>query len=381
MGTGKVKNVDKEDVADSIIWKDFMAINLKMKSSDVFKDKEPPEGEEEEADPAKFKFPWHCEKGVIADAKKLNIEFNEARFLKPVKIFVTGPPASGKTFYSELINGYYNIPRVCVKELTDKAFAMSKTEEEEGLASEIKAKLEEMRDAAVAKIEEERAEKDYGDEEPPEIDRDGLPIRVPDDIIYKLMILRLNENDCRNRGYILDGYPRSFEDCQHIFLKREKKFDEEGNEVEEDEPELEEGQKKSFKGYIKEDSIFPSSSIVFNQEDKFLMDRVKNLSEEQIAGTHYNAADMKRRLKAYRNVNESQVAEPSVQAFFKDNSVQQFERDAASDKETVFNSLKIYIERFGKPNNYQSFDEDVEAQRRLNVEKNIYQKVEESKKT
>ena len=111
------------------------------------------------------------------------------------------------------------------------------------------------------------------------------------------------------------------------------------------------------------------------------MDRVKNLSEEQIAGTHYNAADMKRRLKAYRNVNESKVAEPSVQAFFKDLEVQQFERDAASDKDTVFNSLKIYIERFGKPNNYQSFDEDVEAQRRLNVEKHIYQKVEEEKKT
>lgn len=89
---------------------------------------------------------------------------------------------------------------------------------------------------------------------------------------------------------------------------------------------------------------------------------------------------MKRRLKSYKSVNESQVAEPSVQAFFKEHGVQIFERDAAADKQTVFNSLKIYIERFGKPNNYQSFDEDVEAQRRLNVEKQIYQKVEEEKK-
>ena len=150
MGTGKVKHVEKEDVADSILWKDFISINLKMKSSDVFKDKEPPEGEEEEADPAKFKFPWHCEKGIIADAKKLNIEFNEARFLKPVKIFVTGPPASGKTFYSELINGYYNIPRVCVKELTDKAFAMSKTEEEEGLAHRRQSSIDDVLEVAEA---------------------------------------------------------------------------------------------------------------------------------------------------------------------------------------------------------------------------------------
>jgi hypothetical protein len=73
-----------------------------------------------------------------------------------------------------------------------------------------------------------------------------------------------------------------------------------------------------------------------------------NLSEEQIAGTHYNGKDMKRRLKSYRSINESKVAEPSVQAFFKEHSVALFERDAASEKETVFNSLKIYIERVSK---------------------------------
>jgi adenylate kinase family enzyme len=91
---------------------------------------------------------------------------------------------------------------------------MSKTEEEDGLAFEIKTKLEELRDAAVAKIEEERAEIELPDgEEWPEIDRDGLKIRIPDDIVYNLLKIRLNENDCRNRGYILDGFPRSYKDC------------------------------------------------------------------------------------------------------------------------------------------------------------------------
>lgn len=52
-----------------------------MKTSDVFKDKDPPEGEEEDADPAKFKFPWFCEKGILDNAKQLNIEFNVARDL------------------------------------------------------------------------------------------------------------------------------------------------------------------------------------------------------------------------------------------------------------------------------------------------------------
>jgi adenylate kinase family enzyme len=61
----------------------------------------------------------------------------------------------------------------------------------------------------------------------------------------------LNENDCRNRGYVLDGYPRNFKDCQYIFLKKDKKIDPEtGEEVEEEEPELEEGEEKSFDKYI-----------------------------------------------------------------------------------------------------------------------------------
>lgn len=75
-----------------------------MKTSDVFKDKEAPE--EAELTPeeeAKLKFPWHCEGGVVANTLQLNIELNEARNLRPVKLFVTGPPASGKTFYSEKI--------------------------------------------------------------------------------------------------------------------------------------------------------------------------------------------------------------------------------------------------------------------------------------
>jgi adenylate kinase family enzyme len=257
--------LDSDDIAQSIIWKDYLSINLKMKTSDVFKDGEPAEDAEDAEEAAKaLKFPWHCEKGIIENAKSLNVEFNEARQLNPVKIFFTGPPASGKSFYSEKISSYYNLPHVHVKQLSDQALEMSKTEEEEGLAFEIKTKLEELKDAAAAKIEEERAEIELPDgEEWPEIDKDALGVRVPDDIIYNLLKMRLNQNDCRNRGYVLDGLPRSFKDCQNIFLVKPKKIDPEtGEEIEEEEEELEEGQEKSYDGYIIDKSIFATSCIV-----------------------------------------------------------------------------------------------------------------------
>lgn len=157
---------------------------------------------------------------------------------------------------------------------------MAKIEEEtDELVAEIKAKVEELRDAMVAQIEENRPETE---EEPPEIDRETLKIRLPDEILYKLLKISLTENACRNRGYILDGYPRTFKNACEVFLKRIKKFDEEGNEIEEDEPELEEGEEKSWDGYEPNKDIFPSSVIVLKGEDDFLIERVKNLEEEVI---------------------------------------------------------------------------------------------------
>lgn len=203
----------------------------------IFKDKEPAEGEDiEDAAVAKrLKFPWHCEKGIVENARQLNLEFNEARHLEPVKIFVTGPPASGKTFYTEKINNYYNLPRVHVKELVDKAFEMAKKagDEEEGgggedanpLSGAIKEVVDRMRteaaEAEVERIKKEAEDKGVELEEEPEVDPESLPIRLPSQgIIYDLLKERLNENDCRNRGYILDGFPRNYEDCQWIFLKK-----------------------------------------------------------------------------------------------------------------------------------------------------------------
>lgn len=125
-----------------------------MRATDAFKDGEVPEdaGDDAEEIAKKLKFPWHCEKGIVENIRMLNEEFNNCRGLHPVKIFVTGPPASGKTYYSERLAVYYNIPRVHAKELVDRAFALSKFEEGQGteLGEEIRAKVEEIKDALVA---------------------------------------------------------------------------------------------------------------------------------------------------------------------------------------------------------------------------------------
>jgi adenylate kinase len=98
-----------------------MLIDLKMRTSSIFKKLPVPldeEGNEVELDEEKEKllaFDWHCKEGIWASARQLNEEFNEARKLKPVKIMITGPPASGKSFYSQEVKKNYDVPHITVK--------------------------------------------------------------------------------------------------------------------------------------------------------------------------------------------------------------------------------------------------------------------------
>lgn len=195
-----------------------------------------------------------------------------------------------------------------------------------------------------AQIEEARGDPPE-DTEWPEIDRTTLPIRVPDDILYRLLKKKLLENAFRNRGYILDGFPRTHKDAKYCFLYRPVKLNEEGEPEEPEEEELEEGQEKTFDGYVQDPQIMPASCIVLKGEDKALTNRVMSLTEEQILGTHYSQKDMERRLNAYRVANNSQVAEPSVQDFFKNQGISVFEMAHDTPTEFALNAFKIYIER------------------------------------
>lgn len=69
-----------------------------------------------------------------------------------------------------------------------------------------------------------------------------MKVRLPDEILFKILRLRLTDNDCRNRGYILDGFPRTYNQAQEVFMFKPKKLDENGEEIAEEEVELEEGE-------------------------------------------------------------------------------------------------------------------------------------------
>ena len=119
MGTGKIASVSAGSISDSQGWRECLTINLRMKASDAFKaiplTPEEQEAEDTEQLAKDKRFPWHSKFGIRKTIRTLEQEFNSFRGLNPVKIFITGPPASGKTFYAEKLAHYYNIPRVHVR--------------------------------------------------------------------------------------------------------------------------------------------------------------------------------------------------------------------------------------------------------------------------
>lgn len=150
-----------------------------------------------------------------------------------------------------------------------------------------------------------------GKGEPPA--KEDVQVKLPDNYLFTLMKMKLNENDCRNRGYILDGFPRTYKDCQNLFLTKPPKKDDEEEDAADEE---EEGAEKNWSKYILDTLIAPKNFICLEGQNDFLKTRVKELPEETTAGTHWNEEGMNRRLKAYRDANENEEGNPSVKDFF-----------------------------------------------------------------
>ena len=87
---------------------------------------------------------------------------------------------------------------------------------------------------------------------------------------------RLSQNDCQNRGYILDGYPVCYSTSLEVFYitpekpkPKEKKVDGEGNEIEEEDAGEEMDPEELAKKYAPkfQSHIYPDSVILIRGSD------------------------------------------------------------------------------------------------------------------
>ena len=248
---------------------------------------------------------------MCSNIQLIKKEFEIQRGLKPVKVYLTGPPCSGKSFFGQQLGEHYNIPHIHMEKLLQDLLCWDQEKEDNHLKlnserDRLVAEIKKRRDADAAaykknideqraKLESAREEDEKSNEEKPENedeekkegdgeneDEDEAPKapvkqvekaievkvdgesdddfefidikekiktytqahgkekRIPDELINEAVRWRLNRNDCQNRGYILDGVPKSFQQANDVFVitpkAPEKKKPAEGDEDAEEEP-------------------------------------------------------------------------------------------------------------------------------------------------
>ena len=98
--------------------------------------------------------------------------------------------------------------------------------------------------------------------------------KIPSGTMSEAFRWRLSQNDCQNRGYILDGYPTCYATALEVFFitpeqpkPKEKKFDEEGNEIEEEAEEVDPEEEKKKYAPKFQSHIYPDAAILLRGTD------------------------------------------------------------------------------------------------------------------
>lgn len=88
IGSGAIKECQISEVINEP-WCEFLSVDVKLKTSQVLLDN----------------LEWKCKAGISSSSMKmLNDEFNYFRGLFPLKVFITGPPCSGKTYFASKLS-------------------------------------------------------------------------------------------------------------------------------------------------------------------------------------------------------------------------------------------------------------------------------------
>lgn len=197
--------------ADELTWeyKDVMLLDLVMKPSAPMLDKE---------------FQWWSRKGIVTNIRNVADEFCRWRNLRPIKMVAWGPPGAGTERLCAKVAERYlheNPPHFSVEDILQEIL-----NDDSGRGAKLKRKLA-------------KAAKKPGGK---------LPLKLRTKLIRDKLL-----KTARYRGYVLDGYPTSYEEAEALFFERvipdgedepeeedplaPKDGDDEAEEEEEDEPE------------------------------------------------------------------------------------------------------------------------------------------------
>ena len=110
--------------------------------------------------------------------------------------------------------------------------------------------------------------------------------KISSELMSKAFRWRLSQNDCQNRGYVLDGYPICYKTAIEVFFitpppieKKPPQLDENGDEIPNDDEDIDPEELKKRMAPVFQEHIYPGSVILLRGDDDFLRERARELGE------------------------------------------------------------------------------------------------------
>ncbi|XP_018862665.1 adenylate kinase 7 isoform X3 [Parus major] len=349
LGPGKIEKIPKENAFLSKeltqMQLDMLFVNLRFEPTYLKEN---------------FNIKWVAEEGLIENIAQVIMEYKQTRGLLPLKICIHGPPASGKSTIAKELCKHYKLHYVTINDvISEKIADLEQIVAKEPDRVEGKVEREGEEDDVQEEGENVEAAKELLDEIKENMQQNKG--QLGDEYLIKIMKDKLMSMPCRNQGYVLDGFPETYEQATDLFKE------------EEDEAEEEEEEKGIMPKF--NEIIIPEFVFSLTASDEFLINRIINLPEIEVAGTHYTEDEFLQSLKHFRKLNTDDT---TVLNYFDELEIHPQFIDIAlyEDAENRLTVPKI-IKEVGEPRNYGLTDEEKEALERQAVEERLVKEAQE----
>ncbi|XP_077408878.1 adenylate kinase 7a [Vanacampus margaritifer] len=321
LGTGRVCQVPEKEAIAMKAYKqeelEYLSVDLRLDAF-VVKDS--------------FNFNWLAEVGMIENMEALVEEYRHTRKLLPIRICLTGPPAVGKRKLAEKLCARYRIHHINIRDVIDEKMAQLK--------------------ATIARIDAEVSEQETAQDQLETIKAslENNADRLEDDLLFEILTEKLSSKPCRNQGYVLYGFPRTFEQAKHMFSA------EDGDN--QDSPD----------GTPSYNKITPEYVFALDASDEYLTKKVQDLPESEAQKRGLTQDEFVPRLARFRQL--SRAAETALDYFDEQEIYPAYLEVKDDDPEFKLIESNI-IEVVGPPKNYglSTEEQEEEEDRRREMER------------